>query len=319
MTFRDVATENAVCWKATTTLLPDAARRPAPFFDRVGDRPRDVCLPAEFAQFNLLPPARDIGIAFFNKYGIKWQGGDLGQPSNHLLSSQVQCVNVLAPLMKDPVVVRHLFEPWLPIVEVLPFEENGVEFLTFEWTGAQNYLGEFGTEGALGHQRKATSADAGIRFTNEAGETEIALIEWKYVETYPPKPSDPPPPQRLARYRAAAERELDLTVVPFEDLFVEPFYQLMRLQLLASEIEAAGESRCQRARLIHVAPSANRELLESLPRPSFGSLGHSLYEVWSRLLRAPDRFVTVDSAALWRHAEQILEASVWERYSHLAS
>jgi hypothetical protein len=221
--------------------------------------------------------------------------------------------------MSDAAAVAQLFKPWLPIVEVLPFEENAAEFLTFEWTGWRNYLGEYGTEGVVGHHRKATSADAGIRFIGESGETEIALIEWKYVETYPPKPTDPPPPQRLARYRAAAERELDLSVVPFEDLFVEPFYQLMRLQLLAAEIEAAGESGCGRARLVHVAPAENRELMDALPRQSFRSVGASLYEVWRTLTRRPDRFVTMDSGALWRHAEGILDPDVWARYSHLTA
>lgn len=117
MTFRDVAADNAVRWKMSTDFLPDAARRPAPFFEREGDHPRDVCIPAEFAELNVLPAARTVGIEFFSRNEIKWQGGGLGQPSNHLLSSLVQCVNVLAPFMSDADAVAQLFKPWLPVAE----------------------------------------------------------------------------------------------------------------------------------------------------------------------------------------------------------
>ncbi len=197
------------------------------------------------------------------------------QPSNHLLSSQVQCVNVLAPMMKDPDALKRLFTPWS--AEVIPFAPEGGEALTFEWTGLDNYLGEYGIEGEIGHRRKATSADAPFRFINNDGEIEIALVEWKYVEAYPDTGEEPLPARRLARYRAAGEKELDLTLVPFEDLFVEPVYQLMRLQLLAAGIEAVNEQGCRCVRLVHVAPEGNRELLRNLPRASLRSLGECLY------------------------------------------
>ena len=319
MTFRETAAAEALRWKAATSFLPDAARAPASFFGRTGDPARDLCIPHEFAALNLLPAARDAGLEFFDRYQLMWQGGARLQPSNHLLSSQVQCVNVLAPLMRDGDAIAGLFRPWLPIKEVLEFGSGHDEVLVFEWTGLHNYLGEFGTEGPAGHQRKATSADAAFRYLSHDDEIETVLVEWKYVEAYRDPAKHAVTTQRLARYRGAAEAHLVLSGVIYEDLFVEPFYQLMRLQLLAAGIETAGEGQCNRARLLHVAPAANLELQRGLSRASLRNAGESIYEVWNSLLRRPNRFIPIDSGNLWRRARSLMDPAVHERYAHLSN
>src|SRR4051812_7880689 len=98
-TFRATEEARAVRWKDTTTTLPDAAREPAPYI-RDG-RPQGcyaTCLPPEFAEFNLLPEARVDALDLFRRFDIKWHAAIDDGPTNHLLSSQVQCVNALAPL-----------------------------------------------------------------------------------------------------------------------------------------------------------------------------------------------------------------------------
>src|SRR3546814_880824 len=79
-------------WKAGTHVLPDSSRASAGYRG-AGDY--EFCLPTEHASHNLLSEAREIGLARFRAAGIPWHDGIGDGPSNHLLSSQVQCVNAL--------------------------------------------------------------------------------------------------------------------------------------------------------------------------------------------------------------------------------
>jgi Restriction Endonuclease associating with ARP len=87
-------------------------------------------------------------------------------------------------------------------------------------------------------------------------------------------------------------------VIPYADLFVEPFYQLMRQQLLAHAMERSGELGADTVRVLHIAPAANTKLQLSLTRDSHQAAGATLYAAWRAILRRADRFVTLDSARL---------------------
>lgn len=65
---------------------------------------------------------------------------------------------------------------------------------------------------------------------------------------------------RRGRYDSLLADEdspIRVDLVPFDDLLVEPFYQLTRLQLLAWQMERAGELEVDRVRLVLAAPSTN--------------------------------------------------------------
>src|SRR6476660_3954273 len=97
------ARQRATSWKSTTETLPEAAKRPAPYL-RDG-RPQGMypfCLPAGYATFNLLPDARPTALAEFARGDIAWHAQTPLGPTNHLLSSQIQCVNTLEPMARDP-------------------------------------------------------------------------------------------------------------------------------------------------------------------------------------------------------------------------
>jgi hypothetical protein len=117
MTSRDQATTAALAWKQGSPLLPDDARVPAPYFEehRSPGHPFDLCLPVEFAACNLLPDAREIALDRFRRDDIQWHAQTPAGPSNHLLDSQVQCVNALAPLATKPDAIRHAFGTSLDI------------------------------------------------------------------------------------------------------------------------------------------------------------------------------------------------------------
>ncbi|MBA3424661.1 MAG: hypothetical protein H0U04_08985 [Rubrobacter sp.] len=198
----------AAPWKASTSALPDEARAPGQFAARPANPQAEVCLPASLAEYNLLPDARELALSRFAHGNIRWHGGSGGGSGNHLLSSQIQCVNALAPQVRDPEALRAMFGAFLDIAEVLPFDAPETpegDYAVFEWTGLRDYLnergGKAGSRGAL-----QTSADAAVRYANSKGEVEIALIEWKYVEQYRGTKlggGDRSMKVRLERYRAS--------------------------------------------------------------------------------------------------------------------
>jgi hypothetical protein len=133
---------------------------------------------------------------------------------------------------------------------------------------------------------------------------------------------------RRERYRALYEDPngpIRHGVLPYEDLFVEPFYQLFRLTLLADQMERSHEEAAERVRLLYVAPARNADLWTSLNRASHRALADQLVDddnpraveaVWSSMCRRPDRFVYMDSA---RFVEMGSPASdeFRSRYGHL--
>lgn len=320
--FRDAAATHALAWKESTQALPDGARAEGLY--REAGEPLALCLPNQFAEYNLLTDARPAGIAAFAAAGIPWRHGVGGRPGNHLLSSQIQCVNALAPMIDEPEALQATFGAVLDIEKVLPFGDptNPAAHVSFEWVGLADHLNEHpGGAGIRGANN--TSADAAIRYRTSAGTTEIALVEWKYVERYDGSPlsgGTASNDTRRGRYRSLFEdpdSPLRVDHLPLEDFFVEPLYQLLRLQLLAWRMEAAHELGADRVRLVYAAPSGNERLWRSLHRRPYADLGEDLRIIWRSLLRRPDRFVLFDTAELV--AEGAATSGEFKaRYGHLA-
>lgn len=299
-TLRDHARAAAIAWKRSSATFPEEARAPG-LYDLHGKviGPLDICLPQDFAEYNLLPDVRNVAVALFDTVEIVWHDGVGAGPSNHLLDSQVQCVNAVGPGVTDPEFVKEAFGYVLPIAEVVPIEEG--RFLTFEYTGAEDYLGERkGLDRTRGSM--TTSADAAIRYFTPEGEVEIALIEWKFTEDYRGHELVPPRgAPRDERYRALWDDPgcpIRHDLIPYKDLFVEPFYQLFRQQLLAWRMEQAGELSARRVRVVHACPRANNGVHGALNRPSHQAAGSDALEIWHHMCLQPDRFVTMDTVGL---------------------
>ena len=87
------------------------------------------------------------------------------QHSNHALSSQVCCVNFLAPLMRQPELLSRVLASALgieaPEMQPIGTDAHGRDiFVDFEWTGELDYLGEWPPGKAASRGANATSADA---------------------------------------------------------------------------------------------------------------------------------------------------------------
>ncbi len=149
--FVAVARRNATDWKMSTRSLPEVARQAGTYG---GGAPLPFCLPTGSEHLNLLPDAREVALSRFKAADIRWHGGIDDGPSNHLLDSQVQCVNALAPFVDRPEALAEIFRSVLPISKVLPFGapthspydatdtsfSNGKVFLTISTSGLSSSL-----------------------------------------------------------------------------------------------------------------------------------------------------------------------------------
>lgn len=332
--FVPVARHAAAEWHATSDALSEECRVWGTYR---GGGPYAFCLPVACSLDNLLPETREISLERFRAAGIPWHDGIKGGPSNHLLSSQVQCANALAPFVADPDALKTIFCSVLPIDLVIPFgcastsPFDLTDHVVFEWPGLADYLGEHpGAPGLRGAMN--TSVDAAIRYRAVDGRTEIALIEWKYVEQYRGHQLSGGAQRTAVRkklYRRLWEDPdgpLRHDLVPYDDLFYEPMYQLMRQQMLAWKMEQAHELDAEVVRLIVVAPSANRELATSFNAAGQRTLGEgvefdtedlTVHTVWKAMQRRPDRFAFLDSATLVA-ADSPTSQEFKHRYGHLA-
>ena len=294
-TFTSAERARAIAWKGTTLTLEAADRAPAPY-RLPGGRTYDFCLPLDSAARNLLPEVRSTVTALFDAARIPWHMGVGSGPTNHLLSSQVQCVNALGQMVHDPDRIVAAFGPVLDIAEVLQIEDG--RWLTFEYIGPTDYFGE-APNGVRTRGSQCTSVDAAFTYRTSTGVEELALVEWKYTESYRERTPTPTKDEvRRQRYEAhlhLPDSPVRVDALPFSRLLDEPFYQLMRQQLLAAALERDPDVPAKVVRVVHVHPTANLAYQDSLHHVEHRDLGSTVAEVWAALLTRPDRYVELDN------------------------
>ncbi|QZY29697.1 hypothetical protein K6T13_03110 [Nocardioides coralli] len=221
-------------------------------------------------------------------------------------------------MVDDPTRIARAFASVIEVGEVLEIEPG--RFLTFEYIGPTDFFGESVT-GSRTRGARCTSVDAAFLHRTPDGVVELVLVEWKYTESYGQrKPDRRRDEVRAGRYKPFVEDPsgpVRSDVLPFELLLDEPFYQLVRQQLLAHELERAGAEGAQRVRVVHVLPRGNDAYQASLTRPEHRALGASVSEVWQRLIRVPDRFASLDASAF--HDPAVTSREYALRYGNRAA
>lgn len=290
----------ASAWKAGTKVLPVESQAAAAWINQKGWPVGHYafCLPSAFAEHNLLSSVRSGARSLFTELGIPWHAGIADGPGNHLLSSQVQCVNALYAMVTEPGRLMTAFGDTLDIGEVLEIEPG--RHLTFEYIGPTDFFGE-APDGQRIRGTHCTSLDAAFLYRTKAGVIELALVEWKYTESYQATRTPTPDKDitRAGRYLEdyqAADGPLHSDVMAFDLMLDEPFYQLMRQQLLAHRLEGIHAHGAEVVRVVHVLAPANTAYQSSLVRPEHQAAGDTVDAVWSRLLRRSDRFTHLDPA-----------------------
>lgn len=259
--------------------------------------------------------------AYFLRNNIKWHDAISKMPSNHLCDSQVCCANFLFPLADNPTALAALLRPIFPnLAKMLPIEDG--LYVAFEWIGNENYLGE-----KISKNRKRTrganftSADAAVLFQCTDERKQLVLIEWKYTESYSPTAlhTAKSGADRRQIYAHLFEKEdcpLDKMVLQnFDHLFYEPFYQFMRQQFLAHELEKAREQDADLVSLLHISPARNTDF-RRVTSSAFQTLGNTATSAWQKLVHTPGKFIAVHTEDLFGSfdVDKYLELTSWKTY-----
>lgn len=312
MTFRDSEKERYNVIKPE--LFSAEAQKPGIY----RGQERDFCLANEHAGENLYHGIRQSALQYFLDRRIPWHDGldKRRVPSNHLCCSQSCCINFLFPFSANPKLLKDVFsrfyldlmEP-LRINSDLPFENGSSPFMAYEWIGTKDYLGEhLRKRGARTRGANYTSADFAFRFRRQDGKIQLVLGEWKYTEEYysndlgtPSGDKDRKPEVRKQNYCQAFHRTNGVFSRHDENLysalFFEPFYQLMRLQLLAQEMEIGQHGREMESDVVtvlHICPAANRDFSERVTSPYLKREfpGKGTIEIWKDLV-PDDKFLSL--------------------------
>jgi len=249
------------------------------------------------AKKNLFDDIRDDAIAYFRDNHIPWwnETGETEKgPTGHLFSSQVSCVNHLF-LLRDnkdfATAVLQNIDSRIESATTFTYPDNSAGYVAFEVIGRENYLGE------RQHSRgaNATSIDTFMIGKKRDGKNVLFPIEWKYTEYYEtgnslfiPARKDiynklleqPDSPVKIDFQQAAKG--------PFEPLYYEPFYQLMRQTLLAWQMVLARENDSDEYIHLHVVPKENSELRGRNPSPELS--GADMESAWKGVLKEPQRY-----------------------------
>ncbi|MGB5933663.1 MAG: hypothetical protein WBH57_11430 [Anaerolineae bacterium] len=280
-------------------------------------------LPIQLWDLNLWEQIRAPARIHFLEKDIAWH-----HQRHNLLSSQILCVNIFFPLRDEQRFLTGFFRDRIPQITRLGM-------MHFEYIGKKDYLNEGGGRG-----RMRTSADVALEWYDASNSRGLLLLEFKFTEREFGRCGGATSRGNLDRSRCRqpdrivqaphkmcylAERKkrpywqiaLDqdsplridlLTKEPYCP-FRYDFYQLMRNQLLAHEIECDGDSGFRQA-LFGVVYHGENDRLLRMGRP-FGGDRNPL-RAWAGLLREPDRFITFTIQDLLAWMDQRLPSHLEE-------
>jgi hypothetical protein len=239
---------------------------------------------------NLWEGVRYDAVDYFRKNNITWWQGDIEEPTGHLLSSQIACLNHLYFTRQREDIASAILKNLDPNVDSAVVVDDG--YVEFEFIGSNEYkipyrLGEkYCTRGA-----NCTSVDAVMIGQLKVGTRQMFLIEWKYTESY--SNEDKYIEERASRYDhlITADESPFIQGVDVRAFYFEPFYQLMRQTLFGSQSLAVQDYGISEYKHIHVVPMQNNELRNRITSPYL--VGQDIHEAWINVLKDKNRFMGV--------------------------
>lgn len=246
----------------------------------------------ENVEKNLWTKIRKEAIKYFADNKIVWWPGST-EPSGHLLSSQVSCINHLFLLRNDKDAALKILQNLNPdFVEVCPDFENG--YIGFEVVSKHSYLGEVAEGKEQTRGANCTSVDAMMTGKLKNGNKIQVLIEWKYTELYSKsdKSEGSSGTTRKNRYDALID-DKDSPIkrtVSIDNFYFEPFYQIMRQTLLAWQMTKNKANELNTDDWLHydVIPENNLNLRYQVSAPDIIQSG--IEEAWKSQLKEPEKY-----------------------------
>lgn len=266
----------------------------------------DHCLNNMLSKENIFGGFRNKVYEFFKDRNIKWhEGGKYNNenlPNNNLCSSQISCINHLFHFTENPENFKNvLLKIGYKVEMVLPFisdEKKGfTPYLTFEWIGNKNYLkelsfGKVANDNSRTRGANFTSADFAFRFLDTDNRVRLVLGEWKYAESYSEE-NKRYSKSKTDRYEKIYKEFLHKPYcnmkmpegTSYEDLFYDPFDQLMRLQLLAQEMESVkSEMNADIVEILLIVPENNRKYIDNITSPKLKNKNSNVLSLWQGMI-----------------------------------
>jgi len=260
---------------------------------------------------NLWSDIRHEALTYFNDQDITWWGSG-NQPTNHPLSSQIACINYLYPIRQREDMATALLRVIDPDIDkAVPLDTGYVEF---EMTGKE----KLGGERILKRGANCTSIDAMMLGETKSSSRILFLIEWKYVEDYRGQKSKRDTDggdTRFENYKDLLGKSDCPVIHPRkEDLFYEPFYQLMRQTLLGWEMVKRNDFEYGAAdwRHVHAIPRDNLELRNTVTSPNLG--GDTLEAAWKQCLKEPEKYIVIDPGDWFQSLKGLPDVKAWLGY-----
>lgn len=238
-------------------------------------------------------------IEYFSKNKVAWWGGK--NPTGHVLSSQIACINHLYAIRNDKSAVlgllKNISEDFLEVLEIKS-DKYFSAFIQFESVSDNDYL----NEGKSTRGSNCTSIDALIYAKHKDGTNWLIPIEWKFTEFYDnldkakegckTNPQNCKGKERKRRYTELINNSNQLISENHFCYYFEPFYQLMRQTLWAEQMIVNKEKETIKADHflhIHVIPSDNADLLEKKYKCS----GKNMKSTWTSHLKNDEKYVII--------------------------
>jgi hypothetical protein len=244
-----------------------------------------------------------------------------------MTSSQVACVNLFLPLREERALLAAMLRSLDPeIVDVAPVPytaPNGRQessLVELEWTGRKGTLEGHGSRGS-----RATSADACVIGVTSSGARRLFLFETKYTESYTTGAgwkgggSEGENRRRCYSTKYASPDSCLSGAAPLDEVLYEPFYQIVRLGLLADAARADTAMGLSETRVIVVCPDGNTAYRERITSPGlqrrFPDVA-TVEGVAKRLWRDPTGVGIVDPGKLVEAVSEIQGAPMqhWSHY-----
>jgi len=251
---------------------------------------------------NLYPALRGENEArrYFESRGLGWwqasASGDNShgkRPTRNMASSQIACVNFLLPLLEIPGSLTAMLRAIdSDVTDVVNIQGEGcASTIEIEWIGLDHAL-----EGpnVTGRGSLSTSVDGFLIAETRTGRRAY-LLEWKYVEEYRPnymgegRQGETRRRRYGERYRTSCSFNGE---APLEAWLYDPFYQIMRMRLLADRMVAKRELDVSEAKVVVVVPAGNLAYRERITSPVLSALfpnARSVADVMRKTLSHPDR------------------------------
>lgn len=240
-------------------------------------------------------------VKYFDINNIEWWNyiKKSGEPTNHMVSSQIQCLNFLFAFRQDKestLKLAQLFDP--EIDNILPsIGDKDSGYITFEFIYENaKLLGEKNKKAKRGAY--CTSIDVFI-IAIRNGEKLLIPIEWKFTETYLVFENKAFGGENN-KYSELIKNSVQLKT--FNDLahscyYYEPFYELMRQTLLVEQMVKSGVAND----FLHilVVPSENKDLLDN----NYTFTNNDLQTTWCNCLSDQSKFKIIDS----KQIQQLIE------------